>query len=189
MSRTIPDDDSLIRSVQAGDEAALGEIIEKYTPYVGTIVWHILAGTLKREDAAEVVSQVFYLLWQNRAKLRQGKLKPYLGSMARSKAVDALRRAKQESSLEDDEIDSPIEGPEEELIRAEEYRALRRTVDHLPEPDRTIFVEHYYFYQTTGAIASKMGLNVKTVQTKLRRGRESLRRALEGGDPLEETNL
>lgn len=174
-------DDGLIRDMQTGDEAALGAAIEKYTAYVGTIVWNIVNGSLNEADAKEIVSGVFFSLWKNCSKVRPGKLKAYLGSIARSKALDALRHAKRDVSLDDDFVEVSIPGPENDAVKAEEYAALRNAVERLPEPDHTIFIRHYYYYQKTGEIAETMGLNVNTVQSKLRRGREILRRELEKG--------
>ena len=69
-----------------------------------------------------------------------------------------------------------------ESIQREEYAALRQTVDELSEPDRTIFIRHYYFCQKTSEIAQAMGINVNTVKMKLKRGRERLQQELtEGG--------
>ena len=177
-------DDGLIRDMQAGDETALGIAIDRYTAYVGTIVWNIVSGSLNEADAKEVISEVFYTLWKNSAKIQPGKLKAYLGSIARSKALDALKKhANRDVSLDDDlvEFSNCIPGPETDVVKAEEYAALKRALDRLPEPDHTIFIRHYYYYQKTGEIAGKMGLNINTVQSKLRRGREILRRELEKG--------
>lgn len=181
MPSVIQMDDRLIEAMQAGDEGALSAIIDKYTAYVGTIVWNIVAGRLNEDDAKEILSDVFYTLWKNREKFRGGKLKSYLGRIARSKAIDALRKSKQSLSL-DNLIGVGIAGPEEEVTKAEEYRALQRALDSLPEPDYMIFVRYYYWFQKTSVIAEKMGLNVNTVQSKLRRGREAMRKVLvEGG--------
>lgn len=175
-------DAQLVEAVRGGDEDALGEIIERYTAYVWVIVWNIVQGKLDEADAKAVVSDAFYTLWKNAAAARPRSLKGYLGSIARSRAVDALRRTRQELPLEDDIVQIPIDGPETEAVKRAEYAALRRAVDSLPEPDRTIFLRRYYLYQTLSEIADTMGLNVNTVKTKLRRGKEILRRALtEGG--------
>jgi len=180
MPEVIQMDDRLIEAMQAGDEAALGAAIDRYTAYVGTIVWNIVSGRLNEADAKEILSDVFYALWKNRAKLQRGKLKAYLSRIARSKALDALRKARQDLSL-DDLIGVSIAGPEEDAAKAEEYAALQGALDSLPEPDYTIFVRYYYCYQKTSEIAEKMDLNVNTVQSKLRRGRETMRKALVKG--------
>ena len=182
MPKVINLDDRLIEAMQDGDESALSTVIQRYTAYVGTIVWNIVGSRLNEDDTKEIVSDVFYTLWKNSARVRKGKLKAYLSSISRSQALDALRRATQNVSLEADDIEIPVSGPEDEIVHAEMYAALQAALNALPEPDRTIFIRHYYFYQKTNVIAEQLGMNIKTVQTKLCRGRETLRRVLtEGG--------
>ena len=175
-------DDRLVEAMQDGDESALGTAIQRYTAYVGTIVWNIVGDRLNEDDTKEIVSDVFYTLWKNSARIKKGKLKAYLSSISRNRALDALRRSKREASIEEDEVEIPVSGPEDELVHAEMYAALQAALNALPEPDRTIFIRHYYYYQKTSVIAQQLGMNKKTVQTKLFRGRETLRRVLtEGG--------
>lgn len=182
MLNIILSDEELIDAVCAGDEDALGNIIDKYTAYVWKIVWTIVQGKLDAADAKSIVSDVFFTLWQNAEKYRPQKVKAYLSRIARSRAVDALRRRKHELPLEDDIVEIPVDGPETEAIRRAEYAALRNAVNSLPEPDRSIFIRHYYLYQTSSEIAETMQINVNTIKTKLRRGKELLRRELtEGG--------
>ena len=174
-------DDMLAEAMRSGDTAALGAVIERYTAYVGTIVWNIVRGKLSYADAEEIVSDVFGALWYNADKIRAGRLKSYLAAIARRRALNALRGAKPEMPLEDEAVPLTSEDPEAEAVRREEYEALRKTIDALPEPDRTVFIRHYYLCHTTGEIARGLGLNVSTVQMKLWRGRERLRRELKKG--------
>ncbi len=175
-------DDKLVQAMIGGDQTALGSIIDRYTAYVGTIVWNIVKGKLSRQDAEEIVADVFHILWHSADKIHPGKLKGFLSVIARRRALNALRSTRQDLPLEDDALQIPAPGPEDESIRREEYAALRRTVDELPEPDRTIFIRYYYYDQKTAEIADAMGIHVSTVQMKLWRGRDRLRRELtEGG--------
>ena len=43
------------------------------------------------------------------------------------------------------------------------------------DPDREIFLRHYYYAQAVQEIARQMGLNESTIKTKLRRGRMKLK--------------
>ena len=182
MRSIVRSDKELVDAVCRGDEAALGYIMDKYTAYVWTIVWNIVQGKLDAADAKAIVSDVFFTLWQSAGNSRPVNLKGYLSHIARNRSVDALRRVKRELPLEEDIVQIPIDGPETEAIRQAEYAALQIAVDSLPEPDRTIFIRHYYLYQTLADISKAMKLNVNTVKTKLRRGKERLRRELtEGG--------
>ncbi len=117
MPRTGPDEDGLVRAMQYGDEAALCQIIDLYTPYVGTIVWNIVEDRLDMSDAGEIVSDVFYTLWQNAARVMPGRLKGYLASISRTRAINALRKAGRDICLEDDSIFIGFDDPEDETIK------------------------------------------------------------------------
>lgn len=189
MQNLTTSDDALVAAMGGGQEAALEQIIDRYAPYVGTIVRNIAGRRLDASDVNEIVSDVFYLAWCAADKIQPGKLKGYLSILARRRALNALRGLRLHGALEGDWIQIPCPGPEDDLIRQAEYAALRQTLNKLPEPDRTIFLRHYFLYQKTAEIASTMGIPVSTVKSKLRRGRQSLRRKLtEGGYFIDETN-
>ena len=74
------------------DEAALVWLIERYAPYVNTVIYNIIGTVVSPCDVEEVASDVFLVLWQNAAAVQEGKLKAYLGAVARNKAREKLRQ-------------------------------------------------------------------------------------------------
>ena len=79
----------------------------------------------------------------------------------------------------EDILDLPgPDDPAAALERAEEQALVRRAVFSLPDPDREIFLRHYYYAQTVREAAAAMGLNESTVKTRLRRGRIKLKELL-----------
>ena len=56
--------------------------------------------------------------------------------------------------------------------------AVKKAVNRLPQPDREIFLRHYWYAQTLPEISECMHLNVSTVKTRLRRGRLRLKELL-----------
>ena len=176
-------DDHLVEAIRAGDESALSKIISRYSGYVGAIVWNILRSTMTLDDAQEVVSDAFYALWNHADRVQPGKLKAYLAGIARNRARSALRHAGKDVPLEDDILTLPDADPEDAVMREAEYAALRKALEEMSDPDQEIFLRHYYYYQTTAQIASELQMNINTVQSKLRRGRETLRQKLiQGGE-------
>ena len=179
-------DASALRALKRGEEKALEWIIDRYSAYVGTIIGNILGNFMTTADIEEAVMDVFLLLWRNSEKVRQGKLKAYLGGLARNKAREKMRTAKWDIPLEDDMILISDENPERDFSAKEQARFIRLALAKMPYPDREIFIRHYYYYQTVEALAREMGMNPSTVKTKLRRGREKLKEALlEGGYGVE----
>lgn len=175
------EEERVVSELKKGSEEALVAIIKQYTPYVSAVVYHVAGDRLSDQDAEEVISDAFLALWDNAEKLRPGKLRAYLGTIARNKTKSALRRRGESLSLEEDVLVISTSDPEREYTQAEENAMLRHALDAMPEPDRTIFIRRYWFCQTVPAIAKQLCMNVNTVQTKLTRGRERLRLALQEG--------
>lgn len=113
-------DEKALRAIGRGDEDALAWVIDRYAAYVSAVVFNILGTAMQTEDLEETVSDVFLALWANSGKVKPGKLKAYLGGIARNKAKEKLRSACMEISLEDDLLVYNGAGPEPELEAREE---------------------------------------------------------------------
>lgn len=176
------DESSALQALCAGDEAALMWFIDRYTAYVATIINNMLLPRLTAADAEEAAADVFLALWKNAPRIKPGGVRAYLGGMARNKARDALRSLREELPLEEDVLSIPGPGPDEALTERELAERTRRAVELMPEPDREIFLRHYYYCQGVADIALALDMNANTVKTRLRRGRERLRKELAEGD-------
>ena len=159
-------------------------MIQKYTSYVGSIVWSIIGHTLTRQDAEEVVADVFTVLWKYREKPIEGRVKGYLASIARSRAIDRLHKARPEQPLEYDALEMIEEGPEEEVLIRERQAQVRRLLEDMGQPDREIFLRHYYLHQTAIEIGMRLGMTPEAVRQRLKRGRDTLRREILKGDAI-----
>lgn len=172
-------DEMILRKIRNGDPAGLEALMDRYIPYVSAIVWNHLRGTLSKEDAEEIVSDVFLTAWQKAGDVLPGALKSWLGVVARNRARSRLRTAGGELPLEEEILEIPAEEtPAGLLEQKEEHTLVRRAVENLPEQDREIFLRHYYYAQTVTEISREMKINESTVKTKLRRGRLRLKTML-----------
>ena len=169
-------DELILRKMKRGDPAGLEELMDRYIPYVSAVVWNILRNAMSAEDAEEVVSDVFLAAWEQANDLRPNAVKAWLGSVARHKAMNKLRVRGLELPLQEDILELPGEdSPERSLTRKEEARLVRKAVDSLGEPDREVFLRHYFYAQNVQEISGIMNMNESTVKTKLRRGRSKLK--------------
>ena len=172
-------EEMILYRMRSGDPSGLEALMDRYIPYVSASSWNILRNAMSPEDAEEVVSDVFYAAWKQVSDLKAGSVKAWLGAVARHKAIGKLRELQGTLPLEEDILDIPApDTPECQAERADEARLVRKAVDSLEEPDREIFLRHYYFAQTVQEISEGMLLNVSTVKTKLRRGRMRLKTIL-----------
>ena len=176
------DERTALEALRSGDESALGWFIERYAAWVATIINNMLLPKLTASDAEEAAADVFVSLWRSAARIRPEGVKAWLGAVARNRALDALRAHKFALPLEDDALTLPAPGPDETLTERELAERTRAAVDAMPEPDRGIFLRHYYYGRSVSEIAAALGMNVNTVKTRLRRGRERLRAELVKGD-------
>ncbi len=165
-----------------GDQAGLMYFIDRYTAYVGAVVRNVLGGRCPDQDAEEVTADVFLVLWQNAGKPMPGRVKGYLASIARSRAVNRLRSRGFELALEEDILTLPADGPEELYFAAERRERVRAAVQAMAIPDREIFVRYYYYCESAAAIADALGMTPAAVRQRLKRGRDALRGELMKGE-------
>ena len=165
----------LIRQIKSGSQKALETVIDRYGSYVKAIAANIIKPSMTDADVEEVVSDVFLSLWSHPGDPDRGSLKGYLAAITRNKARDRLRRFHIEIPLENDFLEVPVEDSCRQIELAQLKQAVKQMVDRLEEPDRTILLRYYYFYQKTDAIARDMGMNPATVRTKLARSRQKLK--------------
>ena len=175
------DERRALRGLTQQNEAALAWLIERYAPYVNTIVFNIIGASMSVGDVEEVASDVFLVLWKNAERIRPGKLKAYLSGVARNLAKDRLRKAGRELPLEEDILSSSDSDVEREMEVREQAGLVNRAILNMDYPDREIFLRHYYYCQSLPQIAGEMDMNLSTVKTRLRRGRSKLKDELRKG--------
>lgn len=163
----------LVKALRRGELSALEDLLDRYTPYVSSVISRILRG--RQADVEELTADVFLAVWDNRDKLRSGQMRGYLGAIARNRAFNLLRADRENLPLEDDILILEADGPDRELDRRETARVVNEALAQLDRPQRELFVRHYYYGQTVQEAALAMGLNLSTAKTWLRRGRETLK--------------
>lgn len=165
-----------LRELKKGSEAALEWFIRTYTPYVSTIIQGIIGPYMDTADIEEVASDVFFALWQNAGKVYAPK--SYLGTCARNLAKNKLRDLGVTLPLEEAALIIDELTPEHLAQKKELAMGVKKAIFSMPQPEKEIFLRHYYYYQTLEAISQEMGINLSTVKSKLRRGRLRLKASL-----------
>lgn len=175
------DEKSILRKLRNRDEKAFEEIIDLYSAYITAIVRNLLSSKGTKEDVEEVVADTFIALWNTAERINYeeySSIKAYIAVIARNKAKDWLRAAKvQNLQLMDDIliIDNSIE---QLIVQREQQRIIAKILKQLKPSDWKIFVAYYYQYKKVDEIAQELQMNPQTVKTRLRRGREVLKKFL-----------
>ena len=171
------DEQNLLSRLRHGDEQALAAAITQYSAYVVTVIHNRSRGLLSPEDEDELASSVFFTLWQSCRTVKSGHLRAWLGSVARNKTVDRLRKSRSEIPLDED-----LAGTDdfllEEASKREQAQQLRAAVAQLSETDRDFICRFYDLCQPAVEIAAALGLTPAAVRMRLVRSREAIRNEL-----------
>ncbi len=174
------DEKQLMLELKNKDERALKICMNKYYRYVVYIVENIIGSALPYEDKEEVVSNVFVALWNYSADLdtdNYSTFKPYLGTIARNMAKNALRKT---SKMHFENYEDAFQvGTNEHIeygpLKEEVIKCLKESIYELSVDERKCFISYYYYTKTIAVIAEETGLKESTVKSKLLRGRKKLK--------------
>ena len=164
------------------DERAAAELYRLSAPKL----FAVIARILRRNDwAEEVLQETFLSVWRHAAEYRADRSAPltWMTRIARNRALDWLRRPKEESLGEDYQ---PVierladDTPEiiERLSLAAEADALMRCLGALDGNTRHAIALAYYHGLTHSEAAQHLGHPLGTVKTWIRRGLAELRLCL-----------
>ena len=175
--------------VQAGDEAALRALMERWELPVKRLLGRIVQSAAEAEELAQ---ETFVRVWQQRARFRAGaEFRPWLFAIAVNLARNRLRwwRRRPQVSLEawgGDEPEgtgeigpAPAPSGGEAAEAAERAAAVRRAVAALPLDQRETLVLFEYEGLSHAEIAAALGGTPKGAEARLYRARASLRVTLQ----------
>ena len=151
------------------DQMAYAELFARFNP---PLLRFTLTIVHRREEAEEIVSDVFIRIWEKRKTLDHiQNLKMYLYISARNYAVNKLRSKNHRLSLQVEElsVDLPCfsENPHEQAVMAEIQKELHWAVNDLPGRCKIIFklVKEDGLQQKE--VAELLHLSPKTVENQL----------------------
>ncbi len=176
-------DEILLNEMNSNPEEGLLKLMDTYMGLVYAIVKNKLVSAYRKEDIEECVSTVFYDFYSQRDSidLSKGSIKSFLAVIAKRRAVD-LYRAGSKMIHQTDSIDSipNIATDESSAVDTETKHVLIQCIKDLGVPDSEIFIRKYYFGQSSKSIANSLGIKVNTIDKKISRGLEKLKKALGG---------
>ena len=158
----------LVDRIAAGDEVALEELCR------GTrmsLLRAIRMVVYNASDAEEVLQDVYRQVWLTAAQYCTGRggVWCWLTLIARSRALDRLRRTRRR------QLEVPMEEwpayqstPEWQYLDSWWRGRLRRQVVGLPESQRELVELAFYEGYSHSEIASRQGLPIGTVKTRIR---------------------
>ena len=173
---TITTDLALVTAIRSGDEGAMAELYDRYSSIVYSVALRVLQDAGAAED---VLQDIFMQLWRNPGAFdaSRGNMGAWLAVIARHRAIDALRKRRPESDIE-----NVVVSVEPDLASdAERSRAMtkvRGALETMSASQRTALEMAYFDGLTHAEIAEKTGEPLGTIKTRIRTGLMSLRKVL-----------
>jgi RNA polymerase sigma-70 factor (ECF subfamily) len=167
-------DEMLLECISGGDRTAMHTLYSRHHVRVYRFVLRMLRDTTLVED---LVSQVFLDVWRTAGQFEgRSQVSTWLLSIARFKALTALRQRKHEDIDQDDvmEIADSADTPEASLERSRTSAILRACVAKLSPAHREIINLVYYHEKSVEEVASLIGIPASTVKTRMFYARKQL---------------
>jgi len=173
---------SLLVAVSKADQAALAQLYDLTSRPVFALALRILKD---RQIAEEVVLDVFLQIWNRAASFDPSRGRPFgwILTIARSRALDALRSRTVRSRREEDlalgaAVSDLGATPPERAAATDRSRRVADAIAALPA-DQASAVELAYFQDLSHAeIAERLALPLGTIKTRIRLGMLKLRERL-----------
>jgi RNA polymerase sigma factor (sigma-70 family) len=153
----------------AGDDTALAEAYDRWATLVRTVAARI---TNDHAAADDVTQDVFVRLWERPLAYdpARGALRAWLCMLARSRALDLVRRrqvqARYHAATAPDGID--LSDVDDGLIWRTETKVVREAVQALPDPQRAAVLLAYYEGHTYREVARRLNIPEGTAKSRLR---------------------
>jgi RNA polymerase sigma-70 factor (ECF subfamily) len=175
------EDRQLLQRMASKDDAALDAFYARYNRLAFSLIFRIVGN---RPDAEDVLTDVFWQVWQqsDRYDASRGKPVAWLLTIARTRAIDSLRssgRHQEKNEPFDPQKDRPVSGPEPDIfVLADTRQAVQEALQTLPDQQRIPLEMAYFQGMSHTEIASALGQPLGTVKDRIRTAMLHLRKRL-----------
>ena len=173
---TTSTDIELVKGIQAGDRAAFTEAYNRYWDTLLALGYYF---THSKQDAEDIVHEVFTSLWIRKEELPIQSLKAYLATAVKFAVFKAIaRNQRRRLILQGLPAAASITGVEEKLEERFLKEYLHRVVEELPEKARLVFTYSREGELTVKEIAGKLDLSPKAVEYHMTKALKAIKEAL-----------
>jgi RNA polymerase sigma-70 factor, ECF subfamily len=168
-------DAMLVSAIRSGDEQAMAQLYERYSPIVYSVALRVLGDTAAAED---ILQEVFMQLWRSPDAFdaSRGSLPGWLAVITRNRAIDSLRKRRPETDITDVVVSiEPDLASKAEWSRVLEK--IRSVLGGMSAPQRLALEMAFFDGLTHTEIAEKTGEALGTIKTRIRAGLVTLRKA------------
>ncbi|ABD09351.1 sigma-24 (FecI-like) [Rhodopseudomonas palustris HaA2] len=167
-------DDMLLANIAAGDRTSMHTLYSRHNVRVYRFILRMVRDGATAED---LVSQVFLDVWRTARQFEgRAQVSTWLLSIARFKALTALRQRQHEDIDQDDVLEIPdgADTPEAALDRSRTSDILRSCIAKLSPAHREIIHLVYYHEKSVEEVGRLVGIPQSTVKTRMFYARKQL---------------
>lgn len=172
------DDNQLIAAIARGDKIAMRELYERHATSLTRFVEIKLQNP---SDAADIVHEAMLAVWKTADRFSgASKVKTWIYSIARNKAIDRNRKHKRLVQKEPDfDIRDDSPNPEAVTIAFENTKRVRECVQQLGETHKMAI--HLAFYEdlTYEEVSKVLNRPIGTIKTRIMHAKKLLMHCLE----------
>lgn len=178
-------DDNLIKKASMGDMDAFRTIVESYQ----NLVYRICLGILKDAHEAENAAQeTFIQVYRSLPQYQYRGFNTWIGRIATNKAIDFKRKLQREVLLRAVNIEE-VHGYdtvdrnllEDKVLNKYEAEYIMDKCRNLPEIYFSVIEKYYIEEKTYEEISKEECISIKTVESRLYRGKKLLRESIKEG--------
>lgn len=149
--------------------------VTDYQDQAWTLARYILKDAQEAEDATQ---DAFVKLWRNQDKIDPLLVKPWLMKVTRNGCLDRLRRRRDNVELNEGHMAGEVSGPMQDAAGSELGGWLKRAIEGLKEPYRSLVVLRDVNQHSYEEVAGMLELSLSQVKVYLHRARKELREQL-----------
>ncbi len=169
-------DEALVAGFQAGDPDAIRALYARYAGPIATVARSVVGADQSLID--EVVQTTFTKAWRAAGSFESDRpLAPWLYSIARRAAIDAVRMERR-PTRGDHDAEVEVAVPPPSMEQTWEAYEVRRALDDLPPDEREVMALSHLMGLTHGEIATRLAVPLGTVKSRSHRAHRRLAAAL-----------
>jgi len=181
-SNELLDDDQLVLKAEAGETAAVGVLVNRYS---GELYPYLLKMTGHKQTAEDIFQDTFVRILTKKGKYRgQGHFRAFIFTVARNLVYDMLRkrRVRKEISLdsitgdEDQSFELSVDEttPVDVLTKKERETIVNRAIDELPPKLKEAVILKRFCNYSYEDIAEMVGCSTSAIKMRVSRALSQL---------------
>ena len=178
-------DEQIIDLYFAREERAIVETDKKYSGYLHTVAYNILAN---EQDAEECLQDTYLSTWNAIPPKRPSVFHAFLAKITRNHSLNryemkqSKRRVPGEAICPMDEVQDFLpdpNGPDDDTLSETVRRVVTEYLQDTTERKMYVFVSRFFYSYTVSQIAGRLGCSTSTVNKELAEIKRELRACFE----------